>query len=53
MSQLNLAVIENDDRGDISKEQHVVNYLKSMLAIEEAMEPYKEQKRELKANYLE
>ena len=53
MSQLNLAVIENDDRGDISKEQHVVNYLKSMLAIEEAMEPYKEQKKELRTEYVD
>ena len=29
---------------DASKENYVVNYLKSMLAIEEAIEPYKEQK---------
>ena len=53
MSQLILAVIENDDNGDFSKEQHVVNYLKSMLAIEEAMEPYKEQKKELRTEYVD
>ena len=54
MKQSNLAVI-NDDYSDveITKEQRVVDYLKSMLAIEEAMEPYKEQKRDLKKEYIE
>ena len=36
-----------------SKEQHMADYIKSMKALEEAMEPYKEQKRELKAEYVE
>ena len=36
-----------------TKEHYVVNYLKSMLAIEEAMEPYKEQKKELRKEYIE
>ena len=36
-----------------TKEHYVVNYLKSMLAIEEAMEPYKEQKKELRKEYSE
>jgi len=43
MSQPNLTVIDNDDN-EVSKEQYVVNYLKSMIALEEAMEPYKEAK---------
>ena len=36
-----------------TKEQHIKDYIKSMKAIEEAMEPYKEQKRDLKKDYLE
>jgi hypothetical protein len=35
------------------KRHYVKEYLKSLKAIEEAMEPYKEQKRELKAEYKE
>ena len=34
-------------------ENYVVNYLKSMLAIEEAIEPYKEQKKELRTEFIE
>ena len=51
MSQPNLTVIDNDDN-EVSKEQYVVNYLKSMIALEEAMEPYKEQKKELRDEYV-
>ena len=36
-----------------TKEHYVVNYLKSMLALEEAMEPFKEQKKELRVEYIE
>ena len=35
------------------KENYVVNYLKSMLAIEEALEPFKEQKKELRQEYID
>jgi len=38
---------------DLSKEQLVVNYIKSMLALEQAMEPFKEQKKELRSEYIE
>ena len=41
MSQPNLSVVEGADK-ETSKEQYVINYLKSMLALEEAMGPYKE-----------
>ena len=34
-----------------STEEHMVEYIQSLQAIEEAMEPFKEQKRELKENY--
>ncbi len=36
-----------------TKEQHMGDYIKSMRALEEAMEPYKEQKRELKEDYID
>lgn len=36
-----------------TKEGYVINYLKSMLALEEAMEPYKEQKKELRDEFIE
>ena len=35
------------------KEEHIVNYVASLAAIEDAMEPFKEQKRALKTNYVE
>ena len=42
-----------DDVIDKEKEDHMVDYIQSMKAIEDAMEPYKEQKRELKTEYIE
>ena len=36
-----------------TKEEHMADYLESMKALEDAMEPYKEQKRDLKTNYVE
>ena len=42
------------DAADVkTKEQHMADYIRSMKALEEAMEPYKEQKRELKTEYVE
>ena len=38
---------------ETSKETYVINYLKSLLAVEQAMEPYKEQKKELRKEYIE
>ena len=35
------------------KKRYVLEYIRSLVAIEEAMEPYKEQKRELKADYID
>jgi len=35
------------------KEKRITDYIKSMSAIEDAMEPFKEQKRALKGNYVE
>ena len=38
---------------DKQKRQYVKEYIRSLKAIEVAMEPYKEQKRELKTEYTE
>ena len=42
-----------ENNGEDTFEEKVVNYIKSLAAIEEAMEPFKEQKRALKGNYVE
>ena len=51
----NLKLIEKENENDteLTKEQYIVNYLKSVIAIEEAMEPYKEQKKDLRSEYIE
>jgi len=50
----NLKIVVNADmRETKSKEEHISDYIESLKAIEDAMEPYKEQKRELKKEYLE
>ena len=38
---------------DKDKETHMKEYITSIKALEDAMEPYKEQKRELKTEYVE
>ena len=45
-------VVSKDYRDTKSKEEHIADYIESLVAIEEAMEPYKEQKRDLKKNTL-
>ena len=42
-----------DNTNEETFEEKVVSYIKSLAAIEEAMEPFKEQKRALKGNYIE
>ena len=46
-------VVSADMRETKSKEEHISDYIESLKAIEEAMEPYTEQKRELKKEYLD
>ena len=46
-------VVEQNYEETKSKEEHIADYIASLKAIEEAMEPYKEQKRELKKEYLD
>tara|TARA_R110000851_G_scaffold174822_1_gene321037 strand:+ start:23709 stop:24023 length:315 start_codon:yes stop_codon:yes gene_type:complete len=36
-----------------TKEQKMIEYIRSLATLEDAMEPYKEQKRELKTEYKE
>ena len=49
MTKSNLKVVESAE----IKEEKIVDYIKSLSALEEEMEPYKEQKRALKQNYIE
>jgi hypothetical protein len=51
-TQVPLAIVEEYEEVK-SKEQHMADYIKSMKALEDAMEPYKEQKRDLKADYID
>tara|TARA_R100000152_G_C6730607_1_gene155330 strand:- start:98 stop:415 length:318 start_codon:yes stop_codon:yes gene_type:complete len=48
-----LKLVDENLTAEEAKEQYVVTYLKSMIAIEEAMEPYKEQKKDLRKEYIE
>lgn len=48
-----LKLVDENLNEEEAKEQYVVNYLKSMLAIEEAMEPFKEQKKDLRKEFIE
>jgi hypothetical protein len=47
-----IAIVEKADDAKTT-EEHMSDYIQSMRALEEEMEPYKEQKRELKTNYVE
>ena len=56
MNNLTLApeyaeVAEIDE--ETEKERHISEYIRSLKTIEDAMEPYKEQKRELRKEYNE
>jgi hypothetical protein len=55
MSQPELTIVSSNDEEEITctKEQHIINYLKSLFAIEEAIEPFKEQKKDLRVEYTE
>ncbi len=44
---------EENEPEATSKEQKMVEYVRSLKALEDAMEPYKEQKRELKQEFKE
>jgi len=44
---------EVEDETATTKEQKMVEYVRSLKTLEDAMEPYKEQKRELKKEFKE
>jgi len=53
-TQVPLAIVEEYEEAAFkTKEQHMGDYIKSVKALEDAMEPYKEQKRELKTEYID
>tara|TARA_A100001011_G_C14256955_1_gene820479 strand:+ start:866 stop:1165 length:300 start_codon:yes stop_codon:yes gene_type:complete len=37
----------------LAKEEHIANYIKTFVAIEDAMEPFKEQRKDLRESYAE
>ena len=41
------------DQKELTKEEYVVEFIKAFKAVEEEMEPYKEHKRDLRANYAQ
>ena len=47
-----IAIVEKADDAKTT-EEHMADYIESIRVLEEEMEPYKEQKRDLKANYVE
>jgi len=49
----NLKLVNENLNEEEIKEQYVINYLKSIVAIEQAIEPYKEQKKELRKEYID
>ena len=49
----NQEVEEEETEKEITKEQYAISYLKSLVAVEQAIEPYKEQKKELRKEYID
>jgi len=49
----NLKVVGTVETTDTKKEEKIVDYIKSIKELEETMEPFKEQKRDLKKNYVD
>tara|TARA_Y100001972_G_C7507918_1_gene256807 strand:+ start:71 stop:328 length:258 start_codon:yes stop_codon:yes gene_type:complete len=41
------------DQKELTKEEYVIEFIKAFKAVEEEMEPYKEHKRDLRANYAQ
>ena len=43
----------NNNETPLTKEEHLANYIKTFVAIEDAMEPFKEQRKDLRESYDE
>ena len=37
----------------LTKDEHIINFIKSFVALEEAMQPFKEQVKDLRSSYVE
>tara|TARA_Y100001938_G_C8043404_1_gene407462 strand:- start:877 stop:1161 length:285 start_codon:yes stop_codon:yes gene_type:complete len=48
---VNMTTDNNETK--VTKEERIVDYIKSVASIDEALEPFKEQKKALKTNYVE
>ncbi len=48
-----IAIVAEVEEEVSEKERRIANYIRSLKTIEDAMEPYKEQKRDLRKNYNE
>jgi hypothetical protein len=44
---------EEMQKENLAKEEHVLNYIRSVASIDSQLEPFKEQKKDLKTNYVE
>ena len=43
--------MNNNNDKSLTKEEHMINFVKSFVAIEDAMEPFKDQRRDLRESY--
>ena len=51
MNDSRMLQLADSIKGDKDKETHMKEYITSIKALEDAMEPFKEQKRELRKEY--
>ena len=52
MDNIKIVVSQNYEETK-SKQEHIADYIESLKAIEEAMEPYKEHRKDLRKNYVD
>ena len=52
-TQYRLVKPEENQEDAVTKEERILNYIKSIATLDEALEPFKQQKRDLKTNYVE
>ena len=45
--------MSNQRDNTVTKEEHLANYIKTFVALEDAMEPFKEQRKDLRESYSE
>ena len=45
--------LNKDAKRNLTKQEHVANYIREFAAIESAMEPFKDQRRDLRESYSE